>query len=438
MVAPFTARASDPDAAARGRKVLETRVFNPRMWAHAAYDDAWKLWDTNAETRPSPYRQAFQEHYGLHRAPWGNDKYPMGLREQTGLLGKGLTTDCFLCHASSILGKSYVGLGNASLDVQAFFEDMNRGSGITRKLPFTFCNVRGTSEAGGMAVFLLSFREPDLSLRLRRLDLGLRDDLCEDVPALWLLRKKKTMYHTGTGNARSVRALMPFMLLPGNGLAEFEKAEPDFADLQAYFLSLVPPKFPYPIDHDLAGRGESLFNRHCSRCHGTYGKDWTYPNKVVPIEIIDTDRRRYDGFSERFGRHYNRSWFGQERIGGREDGSPLTPARGYQAPPLDGIWATAPYLHNGSVPTVYHMLNSKTRPRIFTRSFRTDAAAFDPVKLGWKVQILESGADAGLTPYERRKIYDTRLPGRGNGGHRFGDALTEEERWAVIEYLKTL
>ena len=57
---------------------------------------------------------------------------------------------------------------------------------------------------------------------------------------------------------------------------------------------------------------------------------------------------------------------------------------------------------------------------------------------GGNHEFLERGADAKLPPYERRKIYDTTQPGRGNGGHTFGDILTEVERRAVIEYLKTL
>jgi hypothetical protein len=120
------------------------------------------------------------------------------------------------------------------------------------------------------------------------------------------------------------------------------------------------------------------------------------------------------------------------------DEFPARISAGYQAPPLDGIWATAPYLHNGSVPTVYELLSSKSRPRVFTRSYRTGAEEYDPAKLGWKVQVLSHGADPNAPAYEQRKIYDTTQPGRGNGGHTFGDDLTEDERMAVIEYLKTL
>jgi mono/diheme cytochrome c family protein len=428
--------ASDPAAAERGRKALETRAFIPGAWSLKAYDEAWRLW--GERTRPEPYARAFREHYGLHPAPFDNGRYPMGLRPTRGLLGKLLTTDCLLCHGGSILGKSYIGLGNSSLDAHAFFADLNKASGGPGKLPFTFSNVRGTSEAGGMAVYLLSHRNPDLSLRFRGLDLGLRADLCEDVPAWWLLKKKKTMYFTGTANARSVRALMQFMLLPGNTLATFEREEPTFRDIQAYLLSLEPPKYPFPVDRRLAQMGERVFNRTCARCHGTYGTHWTYPNKIVPLDVVGTDPTRFHGFTQRLGAYYNQSWFAREHAGWFGDGYRVTAPRGYQAPPLDGIWATAPYFHNGSVPTVYNVLNSKTRPAIFTRSYRTGAEDYDPVNLGWKVRVLEHGPDPGLPAYERRQIYDTTQPGRGNGGHTFGDALGEEQRRAVIEYLKTL
>ncbi len=91
------------------------------------------------------------------------------------------------------------------------------------------------------------------------------------------------------------------------------------------------------------------------------------------------------------------------------------------------------------MPTVYGVLNSKARPKIFTRSYRTDLDAYDAADLGWKVQVLDGPPDADRTPaVERRKVYDTTQPGRGNGGHTYGDGLTDSERRAIIEYLKTL
>jgi mono/diheme cytochrome c family protein len=431
-------RTAEPSAVERGRKALLGRAFNPAIWSPEAYSNAWRTWGKQAKQPPRDYSHALRERYGLHPAPYANRKYPMGLREAKGLLRDGITTDCLICHGGSIAGKSYVGLGNASLDIQALFEDLAHADGRGFKTPFTFCNVRGTSEAASMAVFLLSLRTPDLRMRTSPVDLGLKDDMCEDVPAWWLLKKKKTMYYTGTSHARSVRSLMQFMLASLNTPTKIKKAEPAFKDIQTYLLRLEPPKYPFPIDRSLARKGERVFAKTCARCHGTYGEKWTYPNKIIPIDVIGTDRKRFDGLSQKFGEYYNKSWFGREELGLQADSHLVTLPKGYQAPPLDGLWATAPYLHNGSVPTVYHVLNSKDRPQIYTRSFRTGKEDFDQVKLGWRIRVLNRPADPNLPAIERRKIYDTTLPGRGNGGHTFGDRLTEAQRMAVIEYLKTL
>jgi mono/diheme cytochrome c family protein len=343
-----------------------------------------------------------------------------------------------ICHGGSICGKSYVGLGNSTLDFQAFAEELGKAQGGAGRTPFHFANVRGTSEAGGMAVFLLGFREPDLKLRVKPVDLKLKDDLCEDPPAWWLLKKKKTMYWTGGADARSVRSIMQFMMSPLNPPSVFEREESTFKDIQAFLLSLEPPKYPFPINQGLAKKGEKLFGNHCARCHGTYGENSTYPNKIVPLDEIGTDPKRFYGISKEFGDAYNASWFAKEGSGWFANGFLAKESKGYQAPPLDGLWATAPYFHNGAAPTVYHVLNSKARPKYYTRSFDTDEAAYDKEKLGWKIEVLSQGANPKLPPIEQRKIYDTTLPGRSNSGHTFGDELTDKERFAVIEYLKTL
>ena len=214
----------------------------------------------------------------------------------------------------------------------------------------------------------------------------------------------------------------------------FEREEPVFKDIQAYLLSLEAPKYPFPIDAKLAETGHKLFGDNCAKCHGTYGKEWTYPSKVlIPLKVIGTDPARFYGLPTKLGEFLNESWFSKEKPHAYKS----VETAGYQAPPLDGIWATAPYFHNASVPTLYNVLNSKSRPTLYTRSYRTDEAAYDKKKVGWHVQLLDA-MPKDPNPYERRKVYDTTQPGRGNGGHTFGDALTEEERWAVIEYLKTL
>jgi hypothetical protein len=435
LIMALTIRAAEEvSLAERGRAALLTRSFNPTIWSTNAYENVWRQWGLSE--RPANFDETFRERYGLPEAPYPNNGYPMGIRISGGLLGKGLSTDCLVCHGGSIAGHSYVGLPNSSLDMQALYEDLARADGRSGRTPFTFSHVRGTTEAGAMAVYLYQLRQPDLNLRLTRQNLGLRDDMCEDPPAWWLLKKKKTMYHTGSSDSRSVRAIMQFMLSPLNPPSAIKKEEATFRDIQAFILSLEPPKYPFPIDSQLARKGVSVFRATCSRCHGTYGQDWTYPNKIVAIDVIGTDRNRFEGFKPESGQFYNQSWFAHEKSGWLGDEYPAMKTAGYQAPPLDGIWATAPYLHNGSVPTVYHLLNSKSRPTLFTRSFRTGVEDYDPVKLGWKVQVPEGNGN--LSALERRKIYDTTRPGRGNRGHTFGDDLTEDERMAVIEYLKTL
>jgi mono/diheme cytochrome c family protein len=421
-------------AAERGRETLLGRVFVPPNWSAKGYENVWKQW--GVAEKPADYHRAVRERYGLHEAPFDNKGLPMGLRETRSLFGRGVAVDCLLCHGGSIAGRSYIGLGNATMDMQTLYDELAAADGLKRGTPFTFSNVRGTSEAGAMAVYLLQYRDADLNVRAP-VALGYRTDLCEDVPAWWLLKKKETMYHTGSTPARSVRSIMQFMLTPLNSGEYIKSQEPAFADLQAFLLSVEPPKYPFPVDEDQAAQGKILFGQHCARCHGSYGPDGDYPNKIVPLEVIGTDRTRAEGFTLLSKDHYNQSWFGREK---GKDGETYqgTYNLGYQAPPLDGVWATAPYFHNGSVPTVYHVLNSKARPKVFTRSYRTQAEDYDTNKLGWKITILHQGADPNLPALERRKVYDTSQPGRGNGGHTFGDELTEEERMAVIEYLKTL
>lgn len=101
------------------------------------------------------------------------------------------------------------------------------------------------------------------------------------------------------------------------------------------------------------------------------------------------------------------------------------PAGPYAARPLHGIWAAAPYLHNGSVPTLYDLLSPpEQRPKRFALGRRD----YDPVKLGFVVTAACAPQDC---------LVDTTRPGNGNAGHRFGTELGETERMALIEYLKT-
>ena len=180
-----------------------------------------------------------------------------GFVEATARMGpKGdLAMDCMICHGGSIGGTSYVGLGNTQLDMTLLFHEMLKAEG--RRLPpstFVINSSRGTVNAGMFSVVLLSLRNPDLSFRGFPLPLGA--NLPElDVPAWWLLGKKSTMYYDGRTDARSVRTNMQFML-GEKTLTQFKELEPTFRDIQAYFKSLKPPKYPFPIDSEKADPGQ--------------------------------------------------------------------------------------------------------------------------------------------------------------------------------------
>jgi len=129
-----------------------------------------------------------------------------------------------------------------------------------------------------------------------------------------------------------------------------------------------------------------------------------------------------------FANWFNTSFYGEH--------SRLEAGHGYIAPPLDGIWATAPFLHNGSVPTLAALLDSTTRPKQWSRTF--DSKDYDPVAVGWKWTDPGHAQAAETDAMARARIYDTTAPGATNTGHTFGDALSSDDRSAVIEYLKTL
>ena len=99
---------------------------------------------------------------------------------------------------------------------------------------------------------------------------------------------------------------------------------------------------------------------------------------------------------------------------------------GYANQPLDGIWARAPYLHNGSVPTLRDLLEPpERRPAVFYRGYDV----FDQQNVGFVATIPEAKGRSFFR-------YDTSVPGNGNGGHVYGTTLPDADKQAIVEYLK--
>jgi len=114
-------------------------------------------------------------------------------------------------------------------------------------------------------------------------------------------------------------------------------------------------------------------------------------------------------------------------MGFQRKGLVEAPLIGYNAQYLDGIWLRAPYLHNGSVPTLRDLLEPVgRRPQIFYRGYDV----YDPVRGGF----VSTGADA----QREGTRFDVSQRGNGNGGHPFGTTLADPDKDALVEYLKTL
>jgi mono/diheme cytochrome c family protein len=363
--------------------------------------------------------------------------------------------NCLLCHAGQLRGETIVGLGNHASDYTTDAASIARvGRSFARSAAelaeFDFWYARasvvsrntllptaGPTPADNVAAVLFAHRDPETLAWLDEPRLPLPPIVVPvDVPAWWLMRRKNAMFYTAAGRGDHGRLMMSASLLCTESPAEAADIDSHFGDVRAFIASIEPPAYPFPVDTALAGEGEAVFAMHCARCHGTYSgtgatRTVDYPNLVVPIEEVATDPILATGagyFSGPFIDWFSRSFYGET--------ARLEPASGYVAPPLEGVWATAPYLHNGSVPTIAALLESSTRPRYWSRTF--DGNDYDPDALGWRFTPLERGHGADLTVGETARIYDTTLTAYGNGGHTFGDVLTPAERRAVLEYLKTL
>lgn len=226
-----------------------------------------------------------------------------------------------------------------------------------------------------------------------------------------------------------------------------------FFDLQSHESSLLPqalldtdglleelssPKWPPGVFGNIHQakfkRGARLYQTHCARCHQT--------RTLTPIDEVGTDRQHWENYHKPVGdqpfheafpaeirkfkqRAYEEQDVPQSEIDRFEKDRPNVwrASEAYAARPLNGIWATAPYLHNGSVPTLYDLLlPASERPATFTLGSRD----YDPKKLGFESDLTN----------ESLFLFDTSLKGNSNAGHQYGVNLNESERYDLLEYLK--
>lgn len=248
---------------------------------------------------------------------------------------------------------------------------------------------------------------------------------------------------------------------------------PDLIHLEGLVRKLQSPQWPEqfpPIDADKAAAGRQLFDQHCVRCHAHI--DRANPEREVvavktPLRVVGTDprmavnfatrtgktgrlegRREYFVVGERFGPEARADAMIVHTIAGVILNSPWKQYRDaslrelrdrdqsddpnsmlvYKARPLNGIWATAPYLHNGSVPNLYQLLQPSAAR---VKDFHVGSREFDPVRVGFATTPVAGSFRFRTTDDEGRPI-----PGNSNAGHDYGTALTEDQRWQLIEYLK--
>ncbi|HEX4621512.1 MAG TPA: hypothetical protein VH208_08090, partial [Myxococcaceae bacterium] len=228
---------------------------------------------------------------------------------------------------------------------------------------------------------------------------------------------------TASADQRFVHHLVGFLPVLGASVDRAIAEEPRLEKVRAFLATLAPPSFPGPVDAQRAAQGKALFAGRCAKCHGDKDADghYAYPNKRVAVSTIGTDPNRAEAVDEQSVARFNATAIGRF-ITVEHTGK-------YAPPPLWGVWANAPYFHNASVPTLWAVLKPEERPaRFWVGGHRLDLQ---------RVGVGDYPPD--YAPWSEPQEVDTGQPGRSNRGHEEQVAsYTDEERWQLIEYLKTL
>lgn len=241
-----------------------------------------------------------------------------------------------------------------------------------------------------------------------------------DMVAIWNLRARGGMsYHWDGLNTDLTEVVLSSAI--GDGATPKSIPLNNLHRLQNWLMNLKPAPFPFldKLDASLATQGAAIFKQQCASCHA-FGGEQT--GKVLPASEAGTDPHRAQMWTPDAAQAYHDyskpyPWaFTSFRSTG-----------GYVNVPLDAVWIRAPYLHNGSVPSLVDLLSPPAeRPKVFFRGYDV----YDPEKVGF--------VSGGLKAERYGFRYDTSRPGNSNGGHLWGTDLGAQDKKALIEYLKTL
>jgi hypothetical protein len=275
-----------------------------------------------------------------------------------------------------------------------------------------------------------------------------------DFPSVWMQKPKRSMWLHWDGNNNKVEERNRSAAY-GTGATYPTLDRISLRRFARYLDEKQPPTFKSifgedSIDAAKAEQGKLIYSKACAVCHGVSGRDFTgaQVGQVTDIVDIGTDRHRLDNYTRDLlinqGALYSSN--GEERF------QHFRKTNGYANAPLDGVWLRAPYLHNGSVPTMWDLLlPPEQRPIAFYRGYDV----YDTQKLGFVSSPSEISGDlkkslfcyavnsAGEALCNDPKL-DNRgtcnaatCKGNGNGGHVYGTTLSDEQKYALIEFLKT-
>lgn len=355
---------------------------------------------------------ALVEDYGFIADPDDPAGPPVGVAIDDGVI----QFTCLSCHADRIAGQVVIGGSNGSVDWESLAADLVVVASLASvPVPFTlegFTGAPGTHDAWG-----LGFELSDGPSTVHT-DFGFQQS-----PAWWSRRFKERLYLDGSGTTDGRRTMAAMYLGYGATLDDIVRMEPSLDDAWASMVRLDVPAWSLTeLDPAQWEHGEALFVDQCASCHGHYSGDVarTFPDQIARV---GTDPLRHEQMRQTEVDFLNGSWFGED--------APFEDTDGYLAPVLHGVWATAPYLHNGSVPTLWGVLHSPSRPSAWQRTGH-EAEHYDAERVGLVVRTFDDPSEAD------GPVYDTSIRGLGNGGHTMGDLLTDEERSALLEYLKSL